>query len=62
LTDKVADDDQELSQFVFGTGFESGITDIETGPDGFVYILTLNGGIYRISPVGDENKQDQNVL
>jgi hypothetical protein len=62
LTDKVADDDQELSQFVFGTGFESGITDIETGPDGFLYILTLNGSIYRISPVGDENKQDQNVL
>jgi glucose/arabinose dehydrogenase len=42
--------------------FEGGITDIETGPDGFLYILTLNGSIYRISPVGDENKQDQNVL
>jgi aldose sugar dehydrogenase len=61
LTDKVADDDQELSQIVFGTGFDGGITDIETGPDGFLYILTLNGSIYRISPVDDENKQDQNV-
>jgi len=61
LTDKVADDDQELSQIVFGTGFDGGITDIETGPDGFLYILTLNGSIYRISPVGDENNQDQNV-
>jgi aldose sugar dehydrogenase len=57
LTDKVADDDQELSQIIFGTGFDGGITDIETRPDGFLYILTLNGSIYRISPANNENKQ-----
>jgi aldose sugar dehydrogenase len=50
LTDQVADDDQELAQIVFGSGFEGGITDIETGPDGFLYVLNFNGGIYRILP------------
>lgn len=50
LTDQVADDDEELSHIVFGSGFEEGITDIETGPDGFLYVLTFNGSIYRILP------------
>ncbi|HEU4444094.1 MAG TPA: PQQ-dependent sugar dehydrogenase [Nitrososphaeraceae archaeon] len=58
LTDQVADDEQELSEVVFGSGFEEGITDIETGPDGFLYILTFNGNIYRILPITDENRQD----
>lgn len=58
LTDQVADDDQELSQIVFGSGFEEGITDVETGPDGLLYILTFNGSIYRILPVTDENRQE----
>ena len=50
LTDQVADDEEEISQIVFGSGFGGGITDIETGPDGFLYILTFNGSIYRILP------------
>jgi glucose/arabinose dehydrogenase len=58
LTDQVADDEQQLSEIVFGSGFEEGITDIETGPDGFLYILTFNGSIYRILPVIDENRQE----
>lgn len=58
LTDQVADDEQQLAEIVFGSGFEEGITDIETGPDGFLYILTFNGSIYRILPVTDENRQD----
>jgi aldose sugar dehydrogenase len=54
LTDLVADNEQEMSSIVLGTDF-GGITDIETGPDGFLYILTLNresdgeGNIYRIT-------------
>ena len=48
--DQVADDDEEISEIVFGSGFEGGITDIETGPDGFLYVLTFNGSIYRILP------------
>jgi aldose sugar dehydrogenase len=50
LTDQVANDEEEISQIVFGSGFGGGITDIETGPDGFLYILTFNGSIYRILP------------
>jgi hypothetical protein len=57
LADSVADDDQELSQIVFGTGFVGGITDIETGPDGFLYVLTLNGSIYRILPASESNEE-----
>jgi glucose/arabinose dehydrogenase len=58
LTDQVADDDQELSEIIFGSGFEDGITDIETGPDGFLYVLTLNGSIYRILPATNGNGED----
>ena len=55
LTDLVADNEEEMSAIALGTNF-GGITDIETGPDGFMYILTLDreldgeGKIYRILP------------
>lgn len=48
LDDKVADDADELEQHILGTGF-GGITDIETGPDGLLYILSYNGSIYRLT-------------
>ena len=54
LTDLVADNEQEMSAISLGTDF-GGITDIETGLDGFLYILTLDresdgeGKIYRIT-------------
>ena len=41
LTDLVADNEQEMSAIALGTDF-GGITDIETGQDGFLYILTLD--------------------
>jgi aldose sugar dehydrogenase len=42
------DENSELSSLIFGEGF-GGITDIETGPDGLLYILTYEDGkIYRI--------------
>ena len=53
-SDLVANDDDELNDITLGTGFE-GITDIETGPDGFLYVLAFDqkkdgeGKIYRIS-------------
>ena len=47
LNDKIAGDFQELQEVVFAKGFEGGITDIETGPDGYMYILAGNGDIYR---------------
>jgi glucose/arabinose dehydrogenase/plastocyanin len=33
----------------FGIGF-GGITDLQTGPDGFLYVLSNNGAIFRIAP------------
>jgi aldose sugar dehydrogenase len=50
LKDMVADNKNELSEIIFGSGFK-GITDIQTGPDGYLYILTyLDGKLYRIVP------------
>jgi len=55
LSDLVADSDEEMSAVILGTGFV-GITDIETGPDGSLYILTFDrgtegqGSLYRILP------------
>src|ERR687898_409049 len=57
LSDLIADSDEEISSVTFGTGF-TGITDIETGPDGNLYILTFDrgaeglGSLYRILPAG----------
>nr|WP_294804397.1 PQQ-dependent sugar dehydrogenase [uncultured Nitrososphaera sp.] len=51
LSDRVADNDTEASAVTLGTGFSGGITDIETGPDGYLYILSFgSGSIYRIVP------------
>ncbi len=51
LSDLVVDNKNELNAVKFGTGF-GGITDIKTGPDGYLYILSIvDGNIYRISPV-----------
>lgn len=49
LKDLVADNDGELDAVTLGNGFR-GITDIETGPDGNLYILSLAGNLYRIVP------------
>jgi len=52
--DSVSNGEKELSELTFGTGF-GGITDIKTGSDGFLYVLTFDqanhgkGKIYRIS-------------
>jgi glucose/arabinose dehydrogenase len=50
LEDLVADNNEELNAVILGRGFSGGITDIETGPDGYLYILTLAGDLYRIVP------------
>jgi aldose sugar dehydrogenase len=49
LSDFVVDNENELSAITFGSDF-GGITDIVTGPDGFLYVLSYyDGFIYRIS-------------
>ena len=58
LSDLIADSDDETSVVTFGTGF-AGITEIETSPDGNLYILTFDretegqGSLYRILPASE---------
>jgi aldose sugar dehydrogenase len=52
ISDVIVDNEDELSAITFGSGF-GGITDIETGPDGSLYILSYDDGIiYEISSNG----------
>ena len=48
LKDRMANNPDELKEAILGHGF-NGITDIEVGPDGYLYILSLAGGVFRIS-------------
>jgi glucose/arabinose dehydrogenase len=50
LEDLVANNSEELNTVILGRGFSGGITDIETGPDGYLYILTFSGDLYRLVP------------
>ena len=51
LKDMVVDTKNELSEIIFGSGFK-GITDIQTGPDGYLYILTyLDGNSIGLFPI-----------
>ena len=56
LEDLVADNKKEASEPLFATNFEGRITDIKTGPDGYLYILTyFDGMVYKI--VANDNNQ-----
>jgi glucose/arabinose dehydrogenase len=58
LKDKVADSHNELDGVVFAGGFHL-ISDLEIGPDGYLYVIAFNEGkIYRVLPKNaDENIQ-----
>ncbi|MEJ2260730.1 MAG: PQQ-dependent sugar dehydrogenase [Nitrosopumilaceae archaeon] len=50
LQDLVVDENESLDDIIVGTGFGC-VTDIERGPDGFLYVVSLSeGAIYRITP------------
>jgi glucose/arabinose dehydrogenase len=50
LADEIANTPQETQDILFGEGF-GGITDIEVGPDGYMYVVSISdGAIYRIVP------------
>lgn len=52
LSDRIANTTEESNEALFATGF-AGVTDLEVGPDGYLYILTFHksqGSIYRIVP------------
>jgi glucose/arabinose dehydrogenase len=48
LKDRIANNQDELQKAILGHGFY-GITDIEVGPDGYLYVLSYAGKIFRIS-------------
>jgi hypothetical protein len=51
LSNKIADTVQDSQPVLFASGFDDGITDLQVGPDdGYLYVLTLTGSIYRIVP------------
>ncbi|HZA69304.1 MAG TPA: hypothetical protein VE548_06345, partial [Nitrososphaeraceae archaeon] len=50
IPDLLIDNEQEQSSIIFGNGFGA-ITDLETGPDGYLYVTSYDAGtIYRIVP------------
>ena len=50
LKDKIADNDTELKNVIFAGNFGM-ITDLDIGPDGYLYFITYNEGrVYRIVP------------
>lgn len=49
-SDLVASGERQRNALVFAEGFVGGITDNATGTDGYLYILTPSGNMYRIIP------------
>lgn len=50
LSDKVVNTGESMDENIFGTGFGC-LTDMEVGPDGLLYIVSLSDGtIYRMMP------------
>jgi aldose sugar dehydrogenase len=50
--DLVADPGDDLQEVIFGTGFGedfAGITDLKVGPDGRLYVLSIQGKIFTVS-------------
>jgi glucose/arabinose dehydrogenase len=61
LKDNVVNTGESLEEITFGTGFDC-ITDIEIGPDGFMYIVSRShDSIYRIIPKTMMIKTDTDI-
>jgi hypothetical protein len=61
LGDKIANTSAEMQQggIIFAKGFGP-ITDLEVGPyDGFLYVLTFDGTIYRIVPLNLDSNTNE---
>ncbi len=52
LSDGEVDGTPENRVITFGQGF-GGITDIQVGPDGYLYVLTHTGDLHRILPASE---------
>jgi glucose/arabinose dehydrogenase len=49
LSDKVGNSNLELRDLIFAQGFDT-ITDMEVGPDGYLYVLSYTGKIFKVIP------------
>jgi glucose/arabinose dehydrogenase len=49
LLDNEVDQPNESQPLVFGQGF-GGITDIEVGTDGYLYVLSYSGSLHKVLP------------
>jgi glucose/arabinose dehydrogenase len=49
LANKISNTASDNQPILFATGFDEGITDLQVGPDGYLYVLTLAGSIYKIT-------------
>jgi glucose/arabinose dehydrogenase len=61
LSDGIANNNIEKLEAVFGKINGGGITDLEAGPDGLIYIASSNGKIMRLEPM-DYNNSTQSVV
>jgi aldose sugar dehydrogenase len=59
LSDRIANNGDNLQEVVFGQGF-GGITDLDVGPDGYLYVLSLHQGGDNCSP--SEAANDRNCI
>ncbi|MGC2429280.1 MAG: PQQ-dependent sugar dehydrogenase [Nitrososphaeraceae archaeon] len=51
LSNKISNTPQDSQPLIFASGFDGGIADLQVGPeDGYLYVLTFAGSIYRIIP------------
>jgi glucose/arabinose dehydrogenase/plastocyanin len=55
LQDNHIEDAKENQPLIFGQGF-GGITDLQVGPDGYLYVLSYTGSLFRILPITDSVK------
>jgi hypothetical protein len=61
VADKIVNTPAEMQQagIIFAKGFGS-ITDLEVGPyDGYLYVLTFDGTIYRIVPLNSDSNTNE---
>src|SRR5919202_6284101 len=50
LPKKISNKPQDSQPIIFASGFDGGITDLQVGPDGYLYVAAFAGSIYRIVP------------
>ena len=60
LVDREVNDPKENQPIVFGQGF-GGISDIEVGPDGYLYVLSYTGSLFKILPSSASTVAKSNV-